>query len=116
MSCLRIFFVLTVVFHHRTIVLGMNDIGSKKVVYKFVFGSFFFRLARVETYLFLYYISFYLLDKEQAITCGSAVKLRHLGTKFYLNSGEMAWGTGSGQQVVTLGKTKKFKFLVMASS
>ena len=47
-----------------------------------------------------------MLDKEQAITCGSAVKLRHLGSKFYLNSGEMAWGTGSGQQVVTLGKTK----------
>ena len=49
-----------------------------------------------------------LLDKEQAITCGSAIKLRYLGisSKHYLNSGEMTWGTGSGQQVVTIGKTK----------
>lgn len=44
---------------------------------------------------------------EQAISCGSAVKLRHVESSiYYLNSLEMAWGTGSGQQIVTLGKTK----------
>ena len=35
------------------------------------------------------------------VTCGSAVKLLHAQTKFYLHSHEIAYGSGSGQQSVT---------------
>jgi len=41
------------------------------------------------------------------VTCGSALKLRHDQSKgYYLNSISANWGGGSGQQVVTLSKSK----------
>lgn len=36
-----------------------------------------------------------------AVTCGSAVKLRHQSTGFLLHSHNIKWGSGSGQQSVT---------------
>lgn len=36
------------------------------------------------------------------MTCGSTVKLEHVGTRFRLHSQEVQYGTGSGQQTVTL--------------
>jgi len=43
-------------------------------------------------------------DDDKFITCGSAVKLKHVqsGEKFYLDSGEVTSQRGSGQQMVTL--------------
>ncbi len=36
-----------------------------------------------------------------AVTCGSAIKLRHTATGFLLHSHNIKWGSGSGQQSVT---------------
>ncbi len=43
------------------------------------------------------------------ITCGSAIKLKHVDSSYYLNSDGFNWSTnpGSGQQVTTLSKSKK---------
>lgn len=42
-------------------------------------------------------------ETARPITCGSAIKLTHLKSKYRLNSIPHQWGgTGSGQQVVTL--------------
>lgn len=35
------------------------------------------------------------------VTCGSALKLRHVGTGYYLHSHPIRWSSGSGQQSVT---------------
>ena len=35
------------------------------------------------------------------VTCGSAVKLKHKQTSYYLYSAGVNYGSGSGQQVVT---------------
>jgi len=40
-----------------------------------------------------------------AVTCGSAVKLRHQSTNFLLHSHNIKWGSGSGQQSVTAVET-----------
>ena len=36
------------------------------------------------------------------MTCGSAIQLEHVATRFRLTSQEVQYGTGSGQQSVTL--------------
>lgn len=43
-------------------------------------------------------------SSDKYVTCGSAIKLAHVetGRKFYLDSGEQSYGSGSGQQIVTL--------------
>lgn len=35
------------------------------------------------------------------VTCGSVVKLLHVGTQYRLHSHEIPYGSGSGQQSVT---------------
>lgn len=40
-------------------------------------------------------------DEEDAITCGSAIKLTQSETSYFLNSEEKQLGNGSGQQIVT---------------
>ena len=40
-------------------------------------------------------------DEDGYVTCGSAIKLQHLGTRHRLHSHEVAYGSGSGQQSVT---------------
>ena len=40
-------------------------------------------------------------QEEAYVTCGSAVKLKHVSTSYYLHSHEVAYGSGSGQQSVT---------------
>ena len=35
------------------------------------------------------------------MTCGTVIKLQHIGTNFHLHSHEVAYGSGSGQQSVT---------------
>ena len=35
------------------------------------------------------------------VTCGTTVKLQHIGTNYHLHSHEVAYGSGSGQQSVT---------------
>ena len=38
---------------------------------------------------------------NEAITCGSVVKLIHQDSGYYIHSHPIAWGSGSGQQSVT---------------
>jgi hypothetical protein len=40
-------------------------------------------------------------DEEGFVTCGSAIKLQHVASRFRLHSHEVAYGSGSGQQSVT---------------
>ena len=35
------------------------------------------------------------------VTCGTVIKLQHIGTNHHLHSHEVAYGSGSGQQSVT---------------
>ena len=35
------------------------------------------------------------------MTCGSAIKLQHVGTGFRVHSHDIKWGSGSQQQSVT---------------
>ena len=35
------------------------------------------------------------------MTCGTVIKLQHIGTNYHLHSHEVAYGSGSGQQSVT---------------
>ena len=39
------------------------------------------------------------------VTCGSAIRLKHLASGFHLHSHEVAWGSGSKQQSVTSHKS-----------
>jgi len=39
--------------------------------------------------------------EDFAVTCGSAIKLKHKETGHHLHSHQIAWGSGSGQQSVT---------------
>jgi dolichyl-phosphate-mannose--protein O-mannosyl transferase len=43
----------------------------------------------------------YVLAQNEAITCGSVVKLIHQDSGFHVHSHPIAWGSGSGQQSVT---------------
>jgi len=46
-------------------------------------------------------------DDDFAVNCGSAIKLKHVqNPNYYLDSAGFNWSTGSGQQVVTLKKSK----------
>lgn len=38
---------------------------------------------------------------DDAMTYGSAVKLQHVESKYFLHSHQINWGSGSGQQSVT---------------
>lgn len=38
---------------------------------------------------------------DKVITCGSALRIQNVMTKFHLHSHKLTWGTGSGQQSVT---------------
>ena len=49
-------------------------------------------------------VSFVSADNE-AITCGSVVKLIHQDSGYYIHSHPIAWGSGSGQQSVTATQT-----------
>ena len=46
--------------------------------------------------------TFYTDDHKSVVTYGSAIKLRHVETNYYLNSEEKNLNSGSGQQIVTL--------------
>lgn len=41
------------------------------------------------------------VESDDPVTCGSAIKLIHVGTKKHLHSHAITWGSGSGQQSIT---------------
>lgn len=62
----------------------------------FMMKLIIFRL--VISILFIFKIS---TANENAVTCGSVIKLLHKDTGHHLHSHTIAWGSGSGQQSVT---------------
>lgn len=45
-----------------------------------------------------------LFETENFVTCGSAIKIKHQESKYYLNSEQKNLNSGSGQQIVTFVK------------
>lgn len=79
---------------------GSVDLHEKFVLDEACFSS----SSRCFLFRFSLNISYVTAEEDHYISCGSAIKIQHKDTGYYLNSEEKQLGGGSGQQIVTFTK------------